>query len=359
MTAEGGPPRPDEFELTLFGPGYGESIVLHVGEGNWVVVDSCIDSAEAPAALGYLKNIGIDPAQDVALVVATHWHDDHIRGMSGLVDACGSAIFCCAAALCKEEFLRVAATRETRHGSKAGSGLREIGTVFSQLRKIGSRPTHAIANRLIYQRGSCKIWALSPSDRVFARFLRTVGGVAEGDGKGRTADISPNEAAVALWIEVRDTSVLLGSDLERRGWKEIVDSGQRPPAMASAFKVPHHGSANADLQEVWQEMLDRPVAVLTPWRRGAGALPSKADVQRIEAHAREAYATARSSSLRASPQRRAQEVQRTIRESGGTLRRLPNSPGAVRLRKPIDTEVPWRVELFGAACHLENHHGGG
>ena len=37
------PPGKNEFEITLFGPGYGESVVLHVGSGAWIVVDSCID----------------------------------------------------------------------------------------------------------------------------------------------------------------------------------------------------------------------------------------------------------------------------------------------------------------------------
>ena len=29
----GGAPAGDEFEITLFGPGYGESILLHIGDG--------------------------------------------------------------------------------------------------------------------------------------------------------------------------------------------------------------------------------------------------------------------------------------------------------------------------------------
>ena len=112
MTTESTPPEAGEFELTLFGPGYGESIVLHVGDGVWVIVDSCIDNDRAPRALRYLEGIGIDPAQAVALIVATHWHDDHIRGMGRLVDACSQAAFCCAAALCQKEFLSAVAAAE-------------------------------------------------------------------------------------------------------------------------------------------------------------------------------------------------------------------------------------------------------
>ena len=44
VTKAGTPPGRREFELTLLGPGYGESIVLHVGDGIWILVDSCLDT---------------------------------------------------------------------------------------------------------------------------------------------------------------------------------------------------------------------------------------------------------------------------------------------------------------------------
>ena len=75
-------PCTDEVELTLLGPGYGESVVVHIGQGRWVIVDSCITDAREPQALDYLLSIGVDPAAAVTLIVATHWHDDHIRGMA-------------------------------------------------------------------------------------------------------------------------------------------------------------------------------------------------------------------------------------------------------------------------------------
>ena len=75
MTVPGHPPGDDEFEVTLLGPGYGESVVLHIGGGVWILVDSC-GRADAPAALEYLGGIGLDPALVVVLIVATHWHDE-------------------------------------------------------------------------------------------------------------------------------------------------------------------------------------------------------------------------------------------------------------------------------------------
>ena len=112
------------FELTLLGPGYGESLVLHLGGGMWVLVDSCLDSDGFPQALRYLESIDVDPAEAVDLIVATHWHDDHIRGIADLVETCKKATFCCGAVLCQEEFLAVAHALEGSHLSVAGSGVR-------------------------------------------------------------------------------------------------------------------------------------------------------------------------------------------------------------------------------------------
>jgi glyoxylase-like metal-dependent hydrolase (beta-lactamase superfamily II) len=86
--------------VLLFGPGYGECILVHLGGGNWLLVDSCIDqrSGEQPA-LEYLGRIGMDPAACVRLIVATHWHDDHVRGLARVVARCREARFACSAAL--------------------------------------------------------------------------------------------------------------------------------------------------------------------------------------------------------------------------------------------------------------------
>ena len=95
----GPPPGRGDFELTLLGPGYGESLVLHLGDGIWVLVDSCLDSDGLPQALRYFESINVDPAEAVDLIVATHWHDDHIRGIADLVETCKKATFCCGAVL--------------------------------------------------------------------------------------------------------------------------------------------------------------------------------------------------------------------------------------------------------------------
>lgn len=355
MTETGRAPGKNEFELTLLGPGYGESVVLHVGGGSWVIVDSCVDTDGTPQALRYLESIDVDLAETVELIVATHWHDDHIRGIAKLVEVCDRAAFCCAIVLLSKEFLAVVGALEGRPPSRLGSGLKEIHSVFSRLAQVASKPTLAIANRTVFVQGECEIRALSPDDASFIHFLRTIGQPLPGSGKARIRipTLSPNDVAVALRVKVEDVAVLLGSDLEKRGWTAVLENVPPIEGKASVFRVPHHGSENAHEQGVWKQMLElNPYAVLTPWRRGNRTLPIHRDVNRILSLTPNAYATAKIGSSTRAPVKRARMVGRTIRESGIQLRRLVMSPGFVRLRCPLASGARWKIETFGTACHL-------
>ncbi|MES9934905.1 MAG: hypothetical protein ABW153_00595, partial [Sedimenticola sp.] len=76
MYGYGSGPSSDEIEVCLFGPGYGEAIAVHLGEGKWITVDSCIEpSTKTPAILHYFQEIGVSLG-DVQTIIASHWHDD-------------------------------------------------------------------------------------------------------------------------------------------------------------------------------------------------------------------------------------------------------------------------------------------
>ena len=268
---------------------------------------------------------------------------------------CRKAKFCCSNVLCADEFLGVVHALDNRHFAASSSGVREIYSVFSRLREVGCVPIWAVANRRILVHGLCRIWALSPSDDAFVDFMRAMSPLLPraGHAETRIPGRSPNEVAVALRIEVGDIAVLLGADLEQRGWLKILEDEARPSGPVSAFKVPHHGSESADEPAVWEEMLEvDPIAILTPWRRGNRTLPTSRDVRRILGRSSDAYATAKTGAVR--PTRRGRAVERTIGESGIRLRRTP-APGVVRLRRPIALHTQWQVELQGPACHLREY----
>jgi glyoxylase-like metal-dependent hydrolase (beta-lactamase superfamily II) len=92
----------------VFGPGIGECVVAHIGGGDWIVVDSCIDrQLGQPVALEYLKSLEVDVATRVKLVVATHWHDDHIQGIAEILMAAKNAKFVHSAAYKFQELVRL------------------------------------------------------------------------------------------------------------------------------------------------------------------------------------------------------------------------------------------------------------
>src|SRR5207245_4671337 len=52
-------PGPDEIELSIFGPGFGECLLVHLGDADWMMVDSCMDQRHRQQpALTYLREMG-------------------------------------------------------------------------------------------------------------------------------------------------------------------------------------------------------------------------------------------------------------------------------------------------------------
>lgn len=359
LTAIEVPPEHNVMEVTVIGPGYGECILLHIGKGSWIIVDSCLNSEARPAALKYFQNLGLNPAEVVRLIVATHWHDDHIRGMGELVEVCDNAAFCCASALRAREFLTAVGALANRPMSRGGSGMQELHKVLSLLVERSSEPVFAISNRRIFSRDGCEVWALSPFDKEFDAFLREIGLLLpqEHETKRRIPALTPNKVAVALLIKIDDTAILLGSDLEGQGWLEILNAPESPSCKASFFKIPHHGSQNAHEDSVWNEMLHSdPIAALTPWRRGGRELPTTNDVQRILSFTERGYATASRNGLIGDPiWDRSNPVERTIRETGVKIKRTRLSPGMVRLRRELGSQTDWSIETFGSACQLSDY----
>jgi beta-lactamase superfamily II metal-dependent hydrolase len=368
------PPQHDEVELSIFGPGYGEGIVIHVGDNAWIVVDSCIEPlAKKPVILDYFRAIGIDPSAAVKLVIATHWHDDHVRGLGTIVRACENATFVCSAALRVPEFMTLVKAYGTRPMIEY-AGVQEFSDIIASLERRGRRsgghpvpPTFALANRCLWRKTpnnaasglACEVHSLSPSDASLLLAHMEIANLvpAENTPKGRVVSRSPNHVAVVLWIRIGRVSILLGSDLEetsdpRTGWSVIVSSEPMAWGHASVFKVPHHGAANADHPRVWTDMLvEQPVAVLTPFNRGSVALPQQSDIHRIRQRTTQAYITARPRPPR---HKRPRVVEELVRGATRSIHPVQSTFGHVRLRtNPSKRPAHWQVELFGDAVPLE------
>ena len=372
MTSHHDPPKLDEIEVSIFGPGYGEAIVLHVGEGKWVLVDSCIGpDSELPAALDYLHGLNVNVENAVRLIVATHWHDDHICGFGTVLEECKSAAISISSALDIEEFLALPVLyREpvVRRSSGLNEFIQMLHILDARKEKgvrFGSL-TLALADRLMFhdhirlasETVEAKVFALSPSDSsllqaklAFAELLSKLGPTR------RVASPTPNHASVVLWVEVGSHRILLGADLERTadprtGWSVILSHSTVVSGKAAVFKVPHHGSENAHHEDVWSLLLlDEPFAVVTPFRRGDKSLPTLMDVNRINCLTSRAYATA---PVKQRQRRwRNRVVRDYVKDVTRDIRDAYCGWGHVRLRTKINgTNQPWQVELFGDAYAL-------
>lgn len=367
------PPSPTEIEVSVFGPGFGESIALHLGEGIWAIVDSCIapDSQE-PTALEYLRQLQVDVAQAVRLVIATHWHDDHVRGLGAILRACPNARFFCSAAMQGQEIMRLI-ERNARQLLLETTGVSEFAQVVDELRRRQSvgqpraffSPEFAIANLPLWPAraasvGFAEIRALSPSSAAMAVGQARISELAQERRARRLPALTPNHASVVLWVRVGGVEVLLGSDLEERsdpglGWSAILQSPSCPSNTASAFKTAHHGSSNGEQPAIWTNLLAAgPVTVTTPFVHGRVNLPEVEVARRICERSSSAFLTAFPLSRR-SP-RRSPAVERTIRESVRWIRQVQHVQGHVRLRREAaDPNLPpWTTETFGAAVPLEH-----
>ena len=328
-------PAADEIEVSLFGPGTGESCVIHLGLGQWLIVDSCRarNDRRQPAALSYLRSLGVSIRDSVVALVATHWHDDHISGMAETFQEAASAEFYFSSAVRIDELEAFVKDRTT--ASRFKSGANELAAVKSISRRDGmERVLHPVAvNTRIWsspRHPITEVWALSPSSTDQLLAWEHIGGeLARRNNSptyGQLADLDPNDASVVLLLKSIYGPILLGADLEHqknirtRGWHAVRDSVDGP-IQARIFKVPHHGSSNADCPEVWEhEIAQDAICLVAPFGKGTSPPPQPDDVARIRQHRSRSYLT---SNRRGLPVRRDRVAQKSISESTRSF--VPNT----------------------------------
>lgn len=341
-------PPADSLEVSLFGGGVGECVVVHLGFNEWLIADCCVNrETGVPAAVEYLDRIGVDAAQAVKLVVATHWHDDHVRGLSELLRRLPEARLACSQALLCDEFKAVVASRDELM-IRGSSGIDEMFGVIRLLRErrtSGQRPEAAFpdewasSNKCLLRLQTegrsfpSVVHSLSPSPGAVTLAYQDLGALLAPGPKKRLIS-SANHVSVALWVEVGAVSALLGADLEEpgrpgEGWTAVIRSPGRPPGRATYFKVPHHGSPNADCPDVWTQLLEpEPTVAVAPYSRGSRPRPSDADLRRLRGRSESVFVTRAGATVK--PKRRVTIVEKEM----ATRKRyvLETGVGHVRVR---------------------------
>jgi beta-lactamase superfamily II metal-dependent hydrolase len=195
------------------------------------------------------------------------------------------------------------------------------------------------------------LWSLSPSSedvfsaqREFAQLLFPTSEFASG-----ISPIGQNSCAVVLVVRIGPEVVLLGSDLEQTpepltGWNAVVGIGW-PLTPASALKVPHHGSAGAFSEMLWEAFIrSDAIAVVTPYSRSG--LPRLDELDKLKALGRDLFLTALPRTV---PVSRGPDIDKELRMRNFRSFETTGTNGVVRLRKKVGSSGPWSVELFGSA----------
>ncbi len=364
-------PASDEIEVTIFGAGYGESIIIHIGQGNWIIIDSTLsrDSAN-PSALDYLNKLGIDVATQVKTVIVTHWHDDHIKGIAEIAKQCSQAEFFISSALMNaknaEKFKNLvfdsALSRRVRLSVNSASGIDEFIKLFDVLIARNSPPDYAFRGTNLYidQVLDIHVSALTPHKSVFEQAIDAIISQLP-DQNGTIKKLrapTPNFCSVVVWLKIGDTRILLGADLEEvsahRGWSLIVSDKQKSSSVidgkAELFKVAHHGSVTGHYNGIWDELLtENPICLIAPFSRSP-KLPTQADIKRIKELSTEAYLTAFHTRAKTYKDATENVVLKKFADRNATfgLERL----SYVRARKKPGQN--WQVQTHGSAINLSS-----
>lgn len=292
-------PSNDELEVTTIGVGgfEGESIVIHFGNGKWGVVDSCKSKDGQNLPLLYLKTLKI-PLTDVAIVVCTHWHSDHINGLHEVIKECPNAQFYYPTVGQKNNLLKYLI-----QGDKA-QGKSSVWNEFLDCLKIAGkqRTNYGSLDRIVYDQGNgTQLIALSPSDKMLDEMHKVLAKYDAKDSdltKINEMVITPNMCSTALILSTPDTCILLGADLEanrnksrdiracvgdcnarwEKGWCNVnKKSATFPTKHSTYFKLPHHSSKTGYCEEIWSSHISKPnVSVSTVFVNNAGIkLPQK------------------------------------------------------------------------------------
>ncbi|WP_134741819.1 ComEC/Rec2 family competence protein [Nocardioides sp. 503] len=189
--------------LAMCDVGQGDALVVRTSPSAGIVVDAGPDPGAVDACL---DRLGVD---DVPLVVLTHFHADHVDGLSGVLDG-----------------RRVGAVETTRMLDPPG-GVAQVGEESDAAGLVPVLAPYGVTRTL----GDVTLQVLwPPPDRTE---------VGAGDGS------RANDASVVLLVEVRGVRLLLAGDLEPEGQAALARS--LVGLDVDVLKVPHHGSRYQDL----------------------------------------------------------------------------------------------------------------
>ena len=412
-------PGENEAEVTLIGgtAGFGETIIIHIGNGIWAVVDSCKNPMNGECvALAYFNEIGVNVKDQLKYVICTHWHEDHIMGLSSLLEACSEkTVFALSCADDREKFIYE--MMENCDYTGKSRKLRELRDSINKANEKGMKIKRVQQDQLIFNKNGTECFALSPSSIEIDKFNKELANAQEKYHKvvGQIAklkeiddtiiedattledgvmdsfmalltdkideEIEPeevenllqykdvkkveaNDRCVAMLLKIRGHCVVLGADLEYNqtkspegGWKSVSGCECMENVVANLYKIPHHGSETGYYECFLQEHIKRDaVSKLTSWIIGTKVLPKAEMLRKYYSHSKNLYVTT-TSLLRHKNNEENRTFRKIMNDSTEEIMELKAQLGIIRSRIDLDSEDDtWKTEYFGSAKLMEREY---
>lgn len=288
-------------EVHVFGADQGESILIKFPNNEWGVVDcyACSKDISSNQALNYLFSQQVKRLHFVCL---THPHHDHYSGLMQILKHLPTRQFWYPAVM-TSDLLRAIVKLEAQT-MKASGNLQYSGKLIDlwekindlhansriEIRRLSLGTDMAAQNDL----GGVQIVALAPSGDEAYRFERNLKNCFDSNGTllPSKRQMSINQCSAALTISYAGQRIVLGGDVERQGWIDLLAQQAQLAEGACLVKVAHHGSQTGTCPKLWSTHAantSHRIAVLTPfWKH---RLPEKRVMAEIIATGYELYST--------------------------------------------------------------------
>lgn len=321
MKIDIGQPLNDELEITTLGPGpaSGESIVIHLKGGEWIIIDSCMSGGKV-LPLEYLRSLGVNYEEQVKKVICTHWHTDHIQGLPEILRECKTAQFYIAPIGDFKGYLNVV-LKEAGLDPLGSNVWNTMNQCLDALREFNHREIELLMlnSRFLHDQDQ-DMYAIGPSKEMYNRFYISLIKInREHPSATDIEELEGNLCSLAISIHFNGQKVLIGGDVEvgRKkadlynykgceanclssfediGWCNAIKKGnvfanERPYHFV---KIPHHSSASAYCPKMWDEgmQVDGPIATTTIFRCAQGEdLPTREMLEIYKSRCKALYIT--------------------------------------------------------------------
>lgn len=290
-------PAIDELEVTLIGAGSsaGESVVVHLANNKWMIIDSCRAGGKV-LPLYYLDKIDVN-LEDVLFVVCTHWHSDHVKGLTDVINSCPNARLVMPAFSDKKKVFETLFKGSISNQSPIAKELHGCLKVIRQREGKLKRPMYLgprdDIKTVVCNGVNVDLRSFSPSDH--ARTLYNDMLARSTFEEMADTDLESNMCSSVLDITTnnKQLSVLLGADLEcnradknnlncktsckdcsEMGWCNIIMESEKYQERVkyNYIKASHHSSVNGYCPELMDNKVDKENTIVTTtvFENGAG-----------------------------------------------------------------------------------------